>query len=54
MFLIWYRAWDEKKVVAWLHSIKCGEYESLFRGELIIGCVHCQLNSMLILSSEQF
>ncbi|KAJ5345325.1 Sterile alpha motif type 1 [Penicillium brevicompactum] len=25
------RAWDEKKVAAWLHSIKCGQYESLFR-----------------------
>lgn len=31
-FLTSYRAWDEKKVVAWLHSIKCGQYESLFRG----------------------
>ena len=26
------RTWDEKKVVAWLHSIKCGQYESIFRG----------------------
>ncbi|KAJ5241323.1 Protein kinase byr2 [Penicillium citrinum] len=37
------RAWDEKKVVAWLHSIKCGEYESLFRannfnGDNLIDC----------------
>jgi hypothetical protein len=32
-FLTSYRAWDEKKVVTWLHSIKCGQYESLFRGK---------------------
>ncbi|KAJ5181065.1 Sterile alpha motif type 1 [Penicillium cf. griseofulvum] len=25
------RAWDERRVVAWLHSIKCGQYESIFR-----------------------
>ncbi|KAJ6034518.1 hypothetical protein N7499_001724 [Penicillium canescens] len=25
------RTWDEKRVVAWLHSIKCGQYESLFK-----------------------
>ncbi|CAG8213301.1 unnamed protein product [Penicillium salamii] len=25
------RAWDEKRVATWLHSIKCGQYESLFR-----------------------
>ncbi|CAI7664800.1 hypothetical protein PCG10_009539 [Penicillium crustosum] len=25
------RAWDERRVVAWLHSIKCGEYESIFK-----------------------
>ncbi|OKO99889.1 hypothetical protein PENSUB_8106 [Penicillium subrubescens] len=31
------RAWDEKKVVAWLHSIKCGQYESIFRGDFILG-----------------
>ncbi|KAJ5524411.1 hypothetical protein N7513_009533 [Penicillium frequentans] len=37
------RAWDEKKVVAWLHSIKCGQYESFFRannfnGDNLIDC----------------
>ncbi|KAJ5906545.1 Protein kinase byr2 [Penicillium subrubescens] len=37
------RAWDEKKVVAWLHSIKCGQYESIFRannfnGDNLIEC----------------
>ncbi|KAA8643087.1 hypothetical protein EYZ11_006187 [Aspergillus tanneri] len=25
------RSWDEKQVVAWLHSINCGQYEPLFR-----------------------
>ncbi|KAI9924434.1 ATP binding [Aspergillus wentii] len=25
------RAWDEKQVIAWLHSINCGQYESLFK-----------------------
>ncbi|KAL2001054.1 hypothetical protein VTN02DRAFT_2291 [Thermoascus thermophilus] len=25
------RKWDENKVVEWLHSIRCGQYESLFR-----------------------
>ncbi|KAJ5562868.1 Sterile alpha motif type 1 [Penicillium sp. DV-2018c] len=25
------RTWDEKRVVAWLQSIKCGQYESIFR-----------------------
>ena len=28
-----HRMWDEKNVVAWLHSIKCGQYESIFRGK---------------------
>ncbi|KAJ5182742.1 Protein kinase byr2 [Penicillium capsulatum] len=37
------RAWDERKVVAWLHSIKCGHYESVFRannfnGDNLIDC----------------
>ncbi|KAJ5689152.1 Protein kinase byr2 [Penicillium macrosclerotiorum] len=37
------RAWDEKRVVAWLHSIKCGQYESIFRannfnGDNLIEC----------------
>ncbi|KAJ5280426.1 Sterile alpha motif type 1 [Penicillium angulare] len=31
------RAWDEKKVVAWLHSIKCGHYESVFRANHFTG-----------------
>lgn len=26
-------AWDEKRVGEWLHSIKAGNYEQLFRGE---------------------
>jgi mitogen-activated protein kinase kinase kinase len=26
------RSWDEKQVINWLHSINCGQYESLFRG----------------------
>ncbi|OJJ48859.1 hypothetical protein ASPZODRAFT_139815 [Penicilliopsis zonata CBS 506.65] len=25
------RQWDEKQVIAWLHSIKCGQYEALFK-----------------------
>ncbi|KAL1968989.1 hypothetical protein VTN77DRAFT_823 [Rasamsonia byssochlamydoides] len=25
------RSWDEKKVIEWLHSIRCGQYEALFR-----------------------
>ncbi|KAJ5908448.1 Protein kinase byr2 [Penicillium taxi] len=37
------RAWDEKKVVSWLHSIKCGQYEPIFRannfnGDNLIDC----------------
>lgn len=28
------RLWDEKKVIEWLHSIRCGQYEQLFRGKL--------------------
>ncbi|KAJ5745293.1 hypothetical protein N7520_010475 [Penicillium odoratum] len=37
------RGWDEKKVVGWLHSIKCGQYESVFRannfnGDNLIDC----------------
>ena len=37
------RAWDEKKVVEWLHSIRCGQYEQLFRannftGEALLEC----------------
>ncbi|PKY05434.1 MAP kinase [Aspergillus campestris IBT 28561] len=25
------RSWDEKQVISWLHSINCGQYESLFK-----------------------
>ncbi|RAL05565.1 STE11 family mitogen-activated protein kinase kinase kinase [Aspergillus ibericus CBS 121593] len=25
------RSWDEKQVIAWLHSINCGQYEALFK-----------------------
>lgn len=37
------RAWDEKKVATWLHSIRCGQYEQVFRanhftGETLIEC----------------
>ena len=37
------RAWDENKVAAWLHSIRCGQYEQVFRanhftGETLIEC----------------
>ena len=37
------RAWDEKKVGEWLQSIRCGQYESLFKannftGESLLEC----------------
>jgi mitogen-activated protein kinase kinase kinase len=37
------RAWDENKVATWLHSIRCGQYEPVFRannftGETLIEC----------------
>ncbi|KAJ5104516.1 hypothetical protein NUU61_001863 [Penicillium alfredii] len=37
------RTWDEKRVVAWLHSIKCGQYEAIFKannfnGDNLIDC----------------
>ncbi|KAF7172456.1 hypothetical protein CNMCM5623_004631 [Aspergillus felis] len=37
------RSWDEKQVINWLHSINCGQYESLFRannfnGDNLIEC----------------
>lgn len=37
------RSWDEKQVIAWLHSINCGQYESLFKannfnGDNLIEC----------------
>src|SRR5436190_6054096 len=31
------RSWDEKKVIDWLHSIRCGQYEPLFKGISLIG-----------------
>jgi mitogen-activated protein kinase kinase kinase len=31
------RAWDENKVVDWLHSIRCGQYEPLFRANNFTG-----------------
>lgn len=37
------KAWDEKKVGEWLHSIKCGNYEAIFKahhftGESLLEC----------------
>lgn len=26
------RSWDEKQVISWLHTINCGQYEPLFKG----------------------
>lgn len=26
------RSWDEKKVAEWLHTIRCGQYENIFKG----------------------
>ncbi|PYH86552.1 MAP kinase [Aspergillus uvarum CBS 121591] len=31
------RSWDEKQVVAWLHSINCGQYETLFKANNVNG-----------------
>ena len=31
------RGWDEKRVGEWLHSIRCGQYEVLFRSNQITG-----------------
>ena len=31
------RAWDEKKVGEWLHTIRCGQYEPLFRSNHVTG-----------------
>lgn len=31
------RNWDEKKVVDWLHSIRCGQYEQLFISNNVTG-----------------
>lgn len=30
-----YRSWDEKKVAEWLHTIRCGQYESIFKGKVL-------------------
>lgn len=37
------KAWDEKKVGEWLHSIRCGQYEAIFKthnftGESLLEC----------------
>jgi mitogen-activated protein kinase kinase kinase len=31
------RAWDDKKVGDWLHSIRCGQYEQLFKSNNVTG-----------------
>ena len=46
-----YRAWDEKRVITWLHSIKCGQYEPIFKG--MIG-PPSDTEMELILYSQQF
>ncbi|RMD42901.1 hypothetical protein DV735_g2205, partial [Chaetothyriales sp. CBS 134920] len=45
------RCWDEKKVVDWLHSIRCGQYEALFKsnnvtGETLLECDQRILSEM--------
>lgn len=45
------RAWDEKKVGEWLHSIRCGQYEKTFRdnnftGESLLECDQSVLTDM--------
>ena len=45
------RAWDEKKVVDWLHSIRCGQYEQIFKsnnvsGESLLECDQKILSEM--------
>ncbi|EXJ79778.1 STE/STE11 protein kinase [Capronia epimyces CBS 606.96] len=45
------RAWDEKQVGEWLHSIRCGQYESLFKtnnftGESLLECDQKILSEM--------
>ncbi|KAK2792790.1 ATP binding [Onygenales sp. PD_12] len=37
------RSWDEKKVIDWLHGIRCGQYEALFKanhfnGDNLLDC----------------
>ncbi|KAJ5833742.1 hypothetical protein N7474_002053 [Penicillium riverlandense] len=31
------RAWDEKRVITWLHGIKCGQYEPIFKANNFTG-----------------
>lgn len=33
------RSWDEKQVISWLHTINCGQYESLFKGNPMINTI---------------
>lgn len=45
------RAWDEKRVGEWLHSIRCGQYERLFEennftGESLLECDQSILTDM--------
>ncbi|OAP56645.1 hypothetical protein AYL99_08757 [Fonsecaea erecta] len=45
------RVWDEKKVGEWLHSIRCGQYEPLFKannftGESLLECDQKILSEM--------
>ncbi|RMZ86241.1 hypothetical protein DV737_g49, partial [Chaetothyriales sp. CBS 132003] len=45
------RCWDETKVVEWLHSIRCGQYEALFKsnnvtGETLLECDQKILSEM--------
>lgn len=45
------RAWDEAKVAEWLHSIRCGQYETLFKannftGESLLECDQKILSEM--------
>lgn len=45
------RAWDERKVGEWLHSIRCGQYETLFvannfTGESLLECDQKILSEM--------
>jgi mitogen-activated protein kinase kinase kinase len=45
------RAWDEKRVIDWLHSIRCGQYEQVFRannvnGESLLECDQKILSEM--------
>lgn len=37
-----YRSWDEKKVVEWLHTLRCGQYEAVFRGKGLPRLLFCR------------